>query len=332
KGDKGDKGDTGAQGEKGDKGDTGAQGEKGDKGDKGDDGEKGDKGDKGDDGEKGDKGADGNTWLVGTTAPTQDVGNDGDLYLDYTTWNVYHKVSGAWVLLGNIKGADGSTGDGGSQGGEEPEEPEEPEEKVIHVFEGFTLSAGETKSLPFNQIQNLVTGDFYLVAETDRTPENGRLSFVPYDNGMPYSYDMYMPGANKFKVHGNNEKGDILELKNTSAVTVNITSLKLVEYKTPTVEAGKEYDVQANFVAYRIDKGFNIAPELAGKNVTITISNWDKSSSAEPPQIENFTASKISDGVYQMTGTIPAGTTSLSIQHMNMWQIRNVVIKIDIVA
>lgn len=108
-----------AKGDKGDKGDTGAQGAKGDKGDKGDTGETGAKGDKGDNGENG---KDGNGWLVGTTAPTAEEGNDGDLYLDYSTWNVYHKVNGEWTLLGNIKGADG---EGGSHGGGDvtPETP-----------------------------------------------------------------------------------------------------------------------------------------------------------------------------------------------------------------
>ena len=93
---------------------------------------------KGANGINGTNGVDGNTWLVGTTVPNATEGNDGDLYLDYSTWDVYHKESGAWVLLGNIKGADGENG--GTQGGEQTE--------------GFKLSvaAESTANMPIENI------------------------------------------------------------------------------------------------------------------------------------------------------------------------------------
>lgn len=43
-----------------------------------------------------------NMWVTGETVPTVEQGLDGDLYLDYSTWNVYMKVNGFWIPLGNI--------------------------------------------------------------------------------------------------------------------------------------------------------------------------------------------------------------------------------------
>ncbi|MCH5147619.1 MAG: hypothetical protein J1F61_06450 [Clostridiales bacterium] len=128
---------------------------KGDKGDKGDAGDKGDKGDKGEDGAAG---KDGNTWLVGATAPTAEQGNDGDLYLDSTTWNVYHKVSGAWVLLGNIKGEKGDKGESGSQG-----------ETVAATI---SVAAGETADMP---ISGISAGVHIIEADLETKLETGRL-------------------------------------------------------------------------------------------------------------------------------------------------------------
>ena len=113
KGDKGDTGETGPQGPQGDKGDTGETGPKGDKGDKGDTGETGPKGDKGDKGDAGEAGKDGSSFLTGEGVPGNNVGKDGDSYLDYATWDFYVKSNGAWVKIGNIKGADGSDGKDG---------------------------------------------------------------------------------------------------------------------------------------------------------------------------------------------------------------------------
>ena len=106
KGDKGDKGNDGAKGDKGDKGNDGA---KGDKGDKGNDGAKGDKGDKGNDGakgEKGEKGNDGTQIIPGIGAPTSNIGNNGDWYIDTKNKKLYGpKTQNGWgnegIPLGN---------------------------------------------------------------------------------------------------------------------------------------------------------------------------------------------------------------------------------------
>lgn len=88
----------------------GAQGIQGPKGDKGDTGATGATGPKGDLGDVGPAGPAGPTnWLNGHGAPGA-IGVNSDYYLDVDTYNIYQKQSGAWVLLGCFKGADGESG------------------------------------------------------------------------------------------------------------------------------------------------------------------------------------------------------------------------------
>ena len=58
----------------------------------------------------GQNGADGTCMRAGTGAPTDDLGANGDSYIDTDTWNYYVKANDSWVLQGNIKGAEGANG------------------------------------------------------------------------------------------------------------------------------------------------------------------------------------------------------------------------------
>lgn len=100
----GEQGETGPQGPKGDQGDVGPTGPQGEQGEEGGQGAKGDKGDPGDDGAPGEDGA---IWLQGSGAPDAGDGNEGDLYLDTDTGDVYQKGASGWELIANIKGEDG---------------------------------------------------------------------------------------------------------------------------------------------------------------------------------------------------------------------------------
>ena len=48
------------------------------------------------------EGTDGKTILNGTGAPSNNLGTDGDFYLDTNALNLYLKVSGAWTLQGSL--------------------------------------------------------------------------------------------------------------------------------------------------------------------------------------------------------------------------------------
>ena len=63
----------------------------------------------------------GAVWFIEANAPSNTVGKNGDLYLDTVNSNYYFKVSGAWVLKGNLKGAQGNVGAAGPTGAQGPQ-------------------------------------------------------------------------------------------------------------------------------------------------------------------------------------------------------------------
>ena len=69
-------------------------------------------------------GTDGATWITGDIVPADTTGNDGDMYLNTTTCDLYQKIDGSWgEPICNIKGAQGETGPEGPQGDVGPEGP-----------------------------------------------------------------------------------------------------------------------------------------------------------------------------------------------------------------
>ena len=268
-------------------------------------GETGDKGDKGDKGEDGAAGKDGNTWLVGQTAPTAEDGNDGDLYLDYTTWNVYHKQSGEWVLLGNIKGADG---EGGSQGGEQGED-----ENIVKNFGTITIQAGETYDLSFEDVEN---GTYTLSAEIEsgEVVQSGLTATTAFLNastgaplGNPYTYDMYSPLGNTYKsVHiidnskATVSKTTVLNNNTEAEITVKVA---LKEYVAPEIKLGEEIEVP--FINNTIGYVPVAIPSMAGNTYNITFKNFK---STGTPTIRDLSGGQIaatfieSDGIFTKTG------------------------------
>lgn len=73
-------------------------------------------GPKGDKGDVGDKGLDGTSCRTGKGVPNDNLGIDGDSYIDLDTWDYYLKLSGVWIMQGNIKGQNGGDGQDGSDG------------------------------------------------------------------------------------------------------------------------------------------------------------------------------------------------------------------------
>jgi hypothetical protein len=61
-------------------------------------------------------GLNGATWFNGANMPSSNLGVNGDYYLNSVNGDVYNKISGAWVIFANIKGATGATGATGTTG------------------------------------------------------------------------------------------------------------------------------------------------------------------------------------------------------------------------
>ncbi len=61
-------------------------------------------------GTDGSNGAAGSVWYQGAVASDNANGINGDFYTNTANYNYYQKQAGAWVLLGNLKGATGASG------------------------------------------------------------------------------------------------------------------------------------------------------------------------------------------------------------------------------
>ena len=98
-------GPQGPQGPKGDKGDQGLQGSQGVPGIQGDEGPEGPQGPAGKDSIK---------WRLGSGVPPDFLGENGDLFIDQDTGDLFRKVNGFYSFRFNILGPKGSTWRSGS--------------------------------------------------------------------------------------------------------------------------------------------------------------------------------------------------------------------------
>ena len=67
-------------------------------------------------GEDGNNGLDGAKLITGTGEPANDLGNQGDSYIDVSTWTLYVKTSTGWDNKGSFKGNNGANGADGNDG------------------------------------------------------------------------------------------------------------------------------------------------------------------------------------------------------------------------
>ena len=63
-------------------------------------------------GPKGDDGERGNVIIWGSNDPTSTNNKDGDMYVNYTSYDIFEFSGNAWILRGNIRGPQGPTGSG----------------------------------------------------------------------------------------------------------------------------------------------------------------------------------------------------------------------------
>lgn len=71
---------------------------------------------KGPKGDAGQDGKDGATILSGMSNPSSDLGKNGDVYINTSTWDFFIKESGSWLNKGNLQGPQGATGAQGPAG------------------------------------------------------------------------------------------------------------------------------------------------------------------------------------------------------------------------
>ncbi|WP_298298943.1 hypothetical protein, partial [Hydrotalea sp.] len=116
-GNTGQTGTTGQTGAAGATGSSGATGQSGATGPQGATGAQGLQGIQGITGVTGPTGNNGASILSGNGTPANSLGNNGDIYIDISTGNIYQKSGGVWVNIGlSFKGITGATGVTGATG------------------------------------------------------------------------------------------------------------------------------------------------------------------------------------------------------------------------
>lgn len=137
-------------------GQDGAEGPEGPQGPAGADGAPGAPGTDGQDGADGAPGQDGRSVLSGSEAPTEVLGDEGDFYIDTTTWEIYGPKFGTdWGLPTNLIGPQGLPGADGAQG--LPGEDGAPGQDGADGVDGKTILTG---TIP--PTTEGVEGDFYI--------------------------------------------------------------------------------------------------------------------------------------------------------------------------
>ena len=112
-------------------------------------------------GNVGPKGDQGFSIFSDPGAPSALLGLDGDLYIDSANGDLYEKISGVWIVEGNLTGPQGIQGQQGIQG---PQGDPAPVETFnILIGDWFSTDAGETFSIDITHTLNTVnvTVDIY---------------------------------------------------------------------------------------------------------------------------------------------------------------------------
>ena len=195
---------------------TGKDGQDGSQGPAGSDGQPGSQGEPGKDGKDGIDGKDGTSMHTGHGAPSSDLGQVGDSYVDLDTWDFYVKYENGWVLEGNIKGNNGSDyerethtitfdSNGGSAvetqyvlHGEKIAKPENP------VRLGYEFSCWTYQDEPWSFVGYTCTEDMTLVAnwtlsEYTATFVNYNGEILDYQTGLHYGDSVTYRGATPIK-------------------------------------------------------------------------------------------------------------------------------------
>ena len=109
---------------------------------------------KGQNGENG-KDGQGNRWFTGEGAPNVANANEGDFYLDTTTFYVYNLKEGVWKMIGTIKGQDGTDGKDGTNGkdGQDGINGTDGKDGSNALVDASTLKIGDDGYLYINNVK-----------------------------------------------------------------------------------------------------------------------------------------------------------------------------------
>ena len=158
----------------------------------------GPKGDKGDVSPQGPQGIQGKGWLNGFGVPDARIGIVGDIYYDNGSANTYVKnTEGAWVLSGNLRGAQGAQGqtgpkgekgDTGATGPMGPQGPAGTTTPIVAVVPSIDALPADPSAFPGSGALVAVTGqeyeyDLYISSSEEGSGGPAWVRIGPFDAG-----------------------------------------------------------------------------------------------------------------------------------------------------
>lgn len=219
----------------------------------GKDGTDGQDGQDGKDGSDGQPGKDGTSVLTGNGEPSSGIGNDGDSYIDLSTWNYYVKEDNQWILKGNIKGSDGQNGTNGTNGAD-GKTPYIGENGNWWIGEEDTgIKAAGTNGTNGSDGQN--GSDGVSITKIEKTGSDGNVDTytITFSNGETFSYTVTNGTNGQNGTNGSDGKDgqDGVSITNTY---INENGDLIIEYSDGTsTNAGHLKDSQTCTVRFHVD-------------------------------------------------------------------------------
>lgn len=226
--------------------------------------------------------AEGNKWIVGAQSPTIE-GNNGDLYLNSATFDVYKKADDVWGLVGNIRGGKGDKGDKGDKG-----------ETALSVAIGTTIT-GEAGTQAL--VENVGTNKDLVLKFTIPRGEKG-------EQGEQGLQGIQGEQGERGEQGEAGADGTMINVGGVAVESVDFTSdpQAQIDALNARLDGGAEeafvFDLYSEFVAwlagnYTRADGRTTADLKIGSEVYLKQSGYPDywcSSLAEPFSTENFTA------------------------------------------
>ena len=222
-------------------------------------------------GVNGQDGADGTCMRSGDVDPAANLGNDGDSYINTTSWDYYVKENGAWVLVGNIKGIQGVNGNDGRS---VTSIAKTGTEGLVDTYT-ITYSDSTTYTFTVTNGQNGTNGNTVMVGIGAPTDATGGVNGDSYIDSNTWNY--YKKVAGNWELQGN-IKGDAGEdgVSITSIAKTNTEGLVDTYTITYSNSTTSTFTVTNGQDGNTVITG-NAAPTDQGVNGDsyINLSTWD---------------------------------------------------------
>ena len=211
------------------------------------------------------------SWQISPSAPTQQTaGNNGDMFLDTSTYNIYVKTTSGWQLVGCIKGADGSNGSNGTNGTD------------ANKWLVGTTNPEETTGAIDDIYLNTITGDIFQKTANGWGEKIGNIKGSAGQNANVWLVGETNPNeqtqANLNDIYLNTTNGSIFQntangweyIGDLSGKDGQDANMWLVEPREPTDNDGEYLDMfldsSTGNIYQKLELGWELTGNFNGKN------------------------------------------------------------------